>query len=276
MSFRTAQTDILALPSREWLGQVSRVVLTGIGLTLLVMSKTGNPTATNIRTSILDVLTPVLTAVSSPFEAASEFGAWMQGVVNMHSENIALKNQNIQLLQWQQAAKRLEAENESLRALLNAVPSKKKHFITVGLVSDFGGPYAQSALVNGGGEQGVKQDLAVINENGLIGRVIEVGKSSARVLLLGDINSRIPVVAERTRDRAMLSGNNTASPRLAYLASNSEVAVGDRIITSGDGGVFPAGIPVGVVTRVQNGEVTVQPFADISQVEFVSIVDYSF
>lgn len=276
MPKRRIQSDVLLLPSRRWLRQFSHAMMVGLCLVLLAMSKTGNPAAVSIRTGILDIVTPVVAFVSAPFDAVGSVVSWLSGVAATHSENIALKNQNIQLLQWQQTAKRLEIENQSLRALMQVVPSKQAAYITTQIVSDFGGPYARSALINGGSAQGVKKDQAVISGSGLIGRVMDVGQSSARVLLLGDINSRIPVVAETSGERAILTGNNDTTPRLAYLPAHSAITVGERIVTSGDGGVFPAGIPVGVVTAVEDGAVTVRPFGDVSRAGLVSVVDYQF
>ena len=107
------------------------------------------------------------------------------------------------------------------------------------IVSDFGGPYLHAALINGGTQQGISPDLAVVSQHGLVGRVVESGKTSSRVLLLNDINSRVPVIAETTREKSILAGSNGGMPTLAYLAANSKIAVGERIVTSGDGGVFP-------------------------------------
>ncbi len=242
------------------------------GLVLFAMDKAGHPAASRLRTGVLDVVTPVLGVVASPFDTVASIGEWVSQTFAIRSENITLRNQNIQLLQWQALAKQTEAENRSLRALLNVVPAQKRSYVTVQLVSDLSGPYAHSALVNGGTQQGIKVDQAVINENGLVGRVVDAGDTSARVLLLGDINSRVPVVAEQAREKSILAGNNEDLPSLYYVSANSKIAVGERIVTSGDGGVFPAGIPVGIVTSVEKGAVKVQPYVDASSIEYVSAV----
>jgi rod shape-determining protein MreC len=159
--------------------------------------------------------------------------------------------------------------------MLHVVPARQQSFVTVRIVSDFSGPFVQAALVNGGASAGLKVDQAVITSDGLIGRIIEAGEHSARVLLLTDINSRIPVVTEKSREKSIMVGAGHDLPSLTYLAANSAVAVGERVVTSGDGGVFPAGIPVGVVVSVGNG-VKVQPLANAAKATFVSAVDYRF
>ncbi len=242
-----------------------------VAAALVVMSKTGNPAVLKLRTSITDAITPVLTVAASPMDVVSNAGNWVAETINMRSENIALRNQNLQLLQWQSLAKEMEAENASLRALLNVVPQTKRDFVTARVVSDFGGPYMHGALINGGALQGITHDLAVVSEHGLVGRVVEAGEKTSRVLLLNDINSRVPVIAETVREKSILAGKNDGLPSLTYLAANSKITVGERIVTSGDGGIFPSGVPVGVVTAIKDGIVQVQPFVDFSKVEYVSI-----
>lgn len=242
---------------------------------LMVMSQAGSQNASRIRTTLTDIITPAITVASKPFAAIASAGEWVSGMVNLRAENIALKNTNVQLLQWQSIAKTMEAENSSLRALLNVVPAAKNNYITARIVTDMSGPYVRSALIGGGIQHGIKKDQAVISEHGLVGRVVESGDTSSRILLLSDINSRIPVMSETSREKTILVGNNNELPSLSYIEANSSIAVGERIITSGDGGVFPRGIAVGVVTAIENGVIRVQPFVDASKIEYVSVVDYS-
>lgn len=270
---RTATYQLL--PEKQWFTRASLVLLALLGLSLLTMSKTGNPWVSKLRTGITDMVTPVLSVAARPMDALQDAGIWVSQVARLREENVALRNQNLQLLQWQRAAKSMEAENKSLQALLNVVPSQRSTFVTARIVSDSGGPYVHSALVNGGSANGIKKDQAVLNENGLIGRVVDAGKGSARVLLLGDINSHVPVVAEGTNEKMILSGNNSALPTLSYVATDSKIKVGDRIVTSGDGGIFPPGVPVGIVTSLEKGAIKVQPFVNPAAITYVSIVDYS-
>jgi rod shape-determining protein MreC len=105
--------------------------------------------------------------------------------------------------------------------------------------------------------------------------VLEVGKRASRVLLLTDISARVPVVIERTRDQAVLAGNNSDNPELQYLPRDVDIKVGDRIVTSGVGGNFPVGLPVGEVTRVADGHILVQLYAQLDRMEYIRLVDYS-
>jgi rod shape-determining protein MreC len=108
---------------------------------------------------------------------------------------------------------------------------------------------------------------------GLVGRIAEVGDRASRVLLLTDLNSRIPVTLQGSHERAILAGDNSPRPLLAYLAPNAKPEVGERVVTSGDGGVFPPGIPVGVIVSV-GGQVRVATSSDLSVIDYVKIVDF--
>ncbi|MDE3015685.1 MAG: rod shape-determining protein MreC [Pseudomonadota bacterium] len=276
MVVKKSRPTYFPLPGKAWFHRAGLLLMAVSALALMVMSKTRNPGVEKLRGGITDVMAPVLETVARPLDALHDAGAWVTDMSRLRAENTLLRNRNIQLLRWQAAARDMEDENRSLRALLNVLPAEKNHYVTARVVSDLGGPYVHSALIDGGSAGGIRKDQAVINENGLVGRIVDVGASSARVLLLTDINSRIPVIAERANEKSILAGNNSALPSLSYLSGDSRISVGDRIVTSGDGGVFPKGIPVGIVTSVDKEAVSVQPFVDPSRVEYVSVIDYAF
>ena len=172
-------------------------------------------------------------------------------------------------------ARELQAENASLRGLLNFQTGPKVSFVTASVVADASSSFVRSLIVLGGTKAGVAKGQAAMTGAGLAGRVLEVGERSARILLITDINARVPVVAERSRDQAVLAGRNSDLPELLYLSRDNDVKVGDRIVTSGQGGVFPAGLPVGEVTSVTGGHIQVQPFVDFSRLENIRLIDYS-
>ena len=268
-------SHLATLPGKHWFFRATFFLMVAAAIILMVMGRAGNPMVEKLRTSITDAMLPVLAVAASPFDVAHDAGVWMSEIINMRAENIALKNQNLQLMQWQAAAKDLEEQNRSLKRLLNVVSSQKRSYITARVVSDLGGPYVHSALIGGGSDNGIQKDQAVLNEAGLAGRVVDVGKTSARVLLLTDINSRVPVIAERAHEKGIATGAGNEFLNLSYLASSSAIEEGERLVTSGDGGIFPPGIPVGVVTSIEKGVVKVQPFVDPAKIEYVNILDYS-
>ena len=114
----------------------------------------------------------------------------------------------------------------------------------------------------------------MITGDGLVGRVAGVGNRATRVLLITDLNSRIPVLVEATRTRGILIGNNSNRPRLIHLPPGATVSPGDRIVTSGHGGAFPVGLPIGLIDAVNESGISVQPFVPRDRLEYVRILDY--
>ncbi len=264
----------LASPLKAWASRFALLLLVGAAFGLMLIGRTNGFLVEETRTAVTDMVTPILDAVSQPVDTFSEVIDQAEALANLQSENLALKEQNVRLLHWQAAARRLEAENAALRALSNMVPDPSLHFITARVVGDPGGAFVRSVLVNAGERDGVKKGQAATTGAGLAGRVAEVGLRSARVLLVTDINSRIPVIVGTARDRAVLAGDNTNAPQLLYLGPTAKLQVGDQVTTSGRGGVFPPGLAIGVVSAVGETSVRVEPFVDWSHMEYLRIVDY--
>ena len=247
-----------------------------VSVALIFLSRSESDIAKTLRVAITDVVVPVVDVASKPVDSAKQAGLWLADIATIHSQNVHLKEMNANLMQWQHLAKQMEAENAALKKLLNYAPAQQIAFISSKIVADTSGPYVKSALINSGSKQGVRPNLAAMNDTGLVGRVVEVGNNSARILLLTDINSRIPVMTETTRERSILAGENSELASLLYLADGERVQVGERIVTSGDGGMFPAGLPVGIVTEAGPSGVKVMPLVDWQHLEYIKVVDFNF
>ena len=265
----------------EVAGQV-RLVLHRFALALLVVAafaamligKADTVLVENARVLALDLASPALEAIARPVAVANRTIADLKEFATLREENARLREENTRLLAWQTAARRLENENTRLRDLANFREGPEASFITARIVGDSVSAYVRGALLNVGRKAGVTPGQAVVTGEGLAGRVAEVGDNSARVLFVTDVNSRLPVQVERTRERAILAGDNSALMRLTLAQTLQGVQRGDRIVTSGHGGSFPVGIPVGEVVQTESGSVKVRPFADFSRLEFVRVVDY--
>lgn len=242
---------------------------------LLVASKTNNDFVRNIRSGLTDVLVPVVNTLATPMSSIERAFAWMHDMATLREENEKLRQQNTTLMRWQFAAAELENENSRLRDLLKFAPAGRESYTSARVAIDSSGPYVKAVIINAGNQNNVETDLAVVNENGLVGRVVETSERTSRVLLLTDINSRVPVMTETSRERAIATGDNSDNLLLKYTPQDSKIKVGERIITTSDGGVMPPGLPVGVVTAIKGGVITVKPYVDWYRLEYVSVVDFS-
>ena len=268
--FEVAAGQVRAAVQRFALGVL---VLAAFGAMLI--GKADTVLVENARVLALDIASPALEAIARPVAVANRAIADLKEFASLRQENARLREENARLLAWQTAARRLENENDRLRDLSQFREGPEASFITARIVGDSVSAYVRGALLNVGHRAGVVSGQAVVTGEGLAGRVAEVGDNSARVLFVTDVNSRLPVLIERTRERAILAGDNSAKLRLTLMQGVGGVQRGDRIITSGHGGSFPVGIPVGEVVQAGDGtSVRVRPFADFSRLEFVRVVDY--
>src|SRR5215471_2330644 len=228
------------------------VVLVVAAFAAMLIGKADTVLVENARVLALDLASPALEAIARPVAVANRTIADLKEFATLREENARLREENTRLLAWQTAARRLENENTRLRELANFREGPEASFITARIVGDSVSAYVRGALLNVGRRAGVMPGQGVVTGEGLAGRVAEVGDNSARVLFVTDVNSHLPVQVERTRERAILAGDNSSQLRLNLLQGVAGVQRGDRIVTSGDGGSFPVGIPVGEV--VQSGE----------------------
>lgn len=243
---------------------------------LMLIGKADPTLYERTRTTVSDISTPILDTMSRPVASGGEFIADMKLLFAAHEESRALREENDRLRRWRAVAEGLESENLRLRTMLNFRTEAPARFITGRVIGDSGGAFLRNALVNVGARDGVRKGAAAVDGSGLLGRVAEVGHRSARVLLVSDLNSRIPVLIGESRQRAILSGDNSDHPRLAYLPAEVSITPGDLVITSGHGGAFPAGLPVGIVVRLDadSEDLRVQPFHSAGRLEFVRLMDF--
>jgi len=259
---------------RSTLQRTMPPLLIVLSAALIVLGKADQTMFESFRVSLGDRVAPALDALSRPFTAAAGVVDQVRGVFSMYQDNLRLTQENERLLQWQQIALKLSTDNQELRTLLKAVPDKAVSYVTARVIANSGGRYVRTVMINAGSEQRLARGQAAVASAGLVGRLTEVGSRAARVLLITDLNSRIPVVVERTRTNAVLAGDNSERPHLLYANDPDTLKIGDRVITSGEGGVFPPGLPVGVVAATGDGGILVEPYVELSQLSYVVIVDY--
>lgn len=211
------------------------------------------------------VLVAPVRATSGAFGAVSDYFA-------AGAQNRQLRADLAAALSWRDEALTLRAENVRLRALLGVRTVPPLPMIAADTVLDARGPFSNSRLVDAGADQGVAEGNPVLSDHGLIGRITGVSANVSRVLLLTDVDSRTPVMIARTNGRAILTGDGGPNPALRFLRTHDALQAGDRVLTSGDGGVLPRGLPVGGAVQGVDGVWRVALDSDAEPIDFVRIL----
>lgn len=244
-----------------------------LSLVLMIVSAIKPRVFDGVRNSATEGFAPILIVAGLPFQNFALFLHDVTGFAQLQADKKRLQEENEKLREWYQMALLLDSENKSLRKLLNMAPMPEYTHVGARVMSDSGSTYAKSLLVAVGANQGAKKGNAVLSGDGLIGRIIDLSDSTARVLLVTDFNSRVPVVVENTSQHAIMAGNNTVRPRLIHLPQESDISVGVRVVTSGYGGIYPHGIPVGrVALSEKDGSYEIVLFADLDALQNVKIM----
>jgi rod shape-determining protein MreC len=274
MARRTATFSKLTQPVRSLWQRFAFSALVLAAFALMLLGKADIIIIERARVAVADAVVPILEVLSEPASSLTRVLDKISEFRYLHSKFERLKQENQQLRQWRHVATGLQAENRALRRLTHFVPPNSPKVITGRAISNAGGPFVRSILVNVGSRQGVRRGLAAVSGTGFVGMVVEVGERHSRVLLMTDLNSQIPVVVQTTRDPGVLSGDNSDRPRLLFLPQNAHISTGDPVVTSGEGGVLPAGLQVGVITAISDAGVRVKPLVDWDRLEFVRFLDY--
>ena len=264
----------LSIQARQSLARLTLPLLIVASLGLLLLGRASPMVGERARTTLSDGLAPIYAVLAAPMTGARDAAQTIAQWTALHHENVRLNEENERLRRWYDVAMALDAENAELKSNLHWLPDPTLSFVTARVVADAGGVYARSVLVSVGPNHAVRKHQVALDANGIAGRVTEVGERSARILLITDINSRVPVMLEHSRGRAILAGANTAWPRLLFLPEGVKPEEGERVLTTAEANAFPAGLPVGTVHWNANGTPEVQPAADLERLGILRIFDY--
>ncbi|SHJ07581.1 rod shape-determining protein MreC [Palleronia salina] len=261
--------------SEDFTRPVRRIV-TGVVVVLLLAVflfwRIDSPRAERFRAQIVDQVVPSFDWALVPVTKLAGMVENFQSYTRIYEQNQELRRELQQMKAWKEAALQLEQENAKLLDLNKVRLDPKLTFITGVVLADSGSPFRQSVLLNLGARDGIRDGWAATDGLGLVGRVSGVGDSSARVILLTDSNSRVPVAVQPSGQRALLAGDNSSLPPLDFLEEAESVRPGDRVVSSGDGGVLPAGLLVGQVVQGADRRLRVRLAADYERLEFLRVL----
>ena len=248
------------------------VVLIALSFSLMFIGKADLVAMRDLRMSSNDFLAPVIDFVSAPIRGVETMAEGIRTVASLRAENVRLQAENDLLQRWRRRAEILESENQQLRSVTGTVSDENRSLITARAVTAPGGSFAHTILIAIGDESGIAAGDPVITSNGLVGIVYEVGRAYARVLMISDINARIPVMLASSSWPGLTIGRNGEYLELAFLPAEARPEVGELVLTSGHGGILPAGLAVGRVDRVDGDNIRVRPAVEFRNLGYVSIL----
>jgi rod shape-determining protein MreC len=259
----------------DYTGPLRRLLIAVACLLLAVtfiVWRIDSPRVERLRAQVLDRIVPNMDWAMAPVTGTVNLFRNFQSYQRLSDQNRELRSELRQMQAWKEAALQLEQENARLLDLNNVRLDPKLTYITGVVMADSGSPFRQSVMLNVGARDGIRDGWAAMDGIGLVGRISGTGNNSARVVLLTDAASAVPAVIQPSRQTAMIKGDNTAAPLIDFIENPDLLRPGDRVLTSGDGGVFPAGLLIGQVAEDPQGRLRVRLSADYERLEFLRIL----
>ena len=266
----------LVKPLKAWWQKTSFAVGIVACILFVIMDRGGVNHVKEIRINLTDAVLPITETIFHPIKSISNF---VDDFKNLNQAREVVKVLETQVRELQEeliVTQGLMIQNRRLREQTNFVAFPDTKIITGRVVTHSGGPFLKSMLINIGEDNGARLGQAVVSEYGLVGVIVEVASRFARVLQITDINSQIPVVTENTRDPAIIKGDNSRFLKLKFMPNDSLLAVGDRIVTSGHGGLLPPDIPIGHIAEIDGTSVLVSSLVDWDRLDYIRVLDYRF
>ena len=260
----------------EYTRPLRRMAVGGVVLFLILLFlfwRIDSPRAERFRAQVVDWVVPNMDWALVPVTETVNLFRDFQSYAALRRQNRELRDELQKMKAWKEAALQLEQENAKLLDLNRVRLDPALTVVTGQVLADSGSPFRQSVLLNvGSARDGIKDGWAVTDGLGLVGRISGVGQNSSRVLLLTDSASRVPVTIQPSGQKSILSGDNSSLPVLDFIEAPEEVRPGDRVISSGDGGVLPAGLLVGNVVLARDGRLRLRLTADYERLEFLLVL----
>jgi rod shape-determining protein MreC len=247
-------------------------VITVLLVGLFLLWRIDNVRVEQLRVSLVDRFVPSFAWTVKPVAATARMIADLRAYQSVYRQNEELRRELQRMRGWKEAAMQLEQKNAKLLALNRVRLSPRMTFVTGEVMADSGSPFRRSGMVNVGRVDGVTDGAAVMDGLGLVGRIAGVGERSARIIFLTDASSRVPAIVRPSGQRAMVTGDNGPAPVLEFIDQPGEVRPGDRVVSSGDGGLYPPDVLVGQVIVGPDGRQRLRPSADFRRLDFVRVV----
>ncbi len=266
-----SQRDDYTAPLRRLLLGIVVLCLLGI----FIVWRIDSPRVERFRAQVVDAVVPSMDWAMVPVTATVNLFRDFQSYQSLSEQNRELRSELRLMRAWKEAALQLEQENARLLDLNNVRLDPRLTYVTGVVMADSGSPFRQSVLLNVGERDGIVDGWATMDGIGLVGRISGVGPDTARVILMTDASSVIPATIQPSGQTALITGDNTPAPSVEFLENRELVRPGDRVVTSGDGGVFPAGLLIGQIAADPGGRLRVRLSADFERLEFLRVLRFN-
>ena len=228
-----------------------------------------------LRSAIKDTIYRGSVIVSSPAKGVGLLFENTKEHITLYGNYEKLKKENVELKNQLADSEFLALENSQLKEIIGEQIDSDSNYVTSRVMLDKQSPYLNSFILNSGSNKEIKKGMAVLDGKNFIGRIVDVNYFSSRVLLISDLNSKIPVIVQPDGYQAILSGRGTKNPVLEYLPKNNSIENGNKVYTSGKEGIFSPGIPIGEI-KFENEKINVNLFSNLTQITYVNIELESF
>lgn len=258
--------------------KVSAVVALMAILLLLAATRHERVRVTLAEGLMSDALGPLQSLASGIVQGGRRLTGSIIELRHLRGENLELKAQLESRLRLEANLSELRAENERLRALIGLPREREFSYLPARVIGRSPDNWFSTVILDRGRAQGVDRDMAVVTERGLVGRVSKVTERTAVVLLANDRDSGVGAVVQPSRDAGVVTGQNGPELRLQLFSRDARLGLDDQVVTSGLGGVFPKGIPIGRVTAIDREDygllkvASVTPAVDFDRLEWVLII----
>jgi rod shape-determining protein MreC len=253
-------------------------ILTIISLifaTILLFTSYMYPNVNNsIKIKIIDYSSNIINSIYSPINTINKSIINFNNIMNTYEINNELIKENESLKIISNKMELLYAENQELKKLLKLSNDITYKFITTKIISKSNAAFIRSAILMSGRKDNISINSPVIYNNNLLGYISELGLNSSRVIAMTDVNVKIPAFIPNKNIRIILSGNNSKFLDILNYVDISSLKNGDKVFSSGDGNMYPSGLFVGVVKIKLDGTIIVEPFSNLSDLNYVQVLDW--
>ena len=258
-------------------GNKQRFSLIGLiffSIGLLILSKINIPVTNYLKITLNEIVYRTSFIVSVPEKKFQDFSNKIKDHYNVYNDYLSVK-EKLKILQTKKYETQfLQEENKRLKKTINEYIYNSEEIVAKVLI-DKNSPFLKSIIVNKGSKDNIKLGMAVLDETYLVGKIVEVNYSTSRVLLVSDLNSKIPVGIEPGNIQSILSGTGRLNGKIEYLETDILIQDKSIVYTSGSGGLFKPGIPIGTYHKeTEESYEMVNFFSKLSQLTFVKLVSF--